>query len=228
MCATVAILAALRRVERGDGGGLVDVSLLDSDLALMAPRISSYLAGAPEPEPSGGTDSVLSIYQTFETADRPIVLAVGNSAIWGRVCQVLELSDLAADPRMRTNAGRRDHRVELIARIGAVLAGRKSSDWLELFAAANIPAAGIATLSEVVADPHVQAREAIFPLPGQLAQDGEANQVVAAPWRISSAPAPRQPAPVLGADSRALLTELGLDQPQIDSLLASGAVTAAP
>jgi crotonobetainyl-CoA:carnitine CoA-transferase CaiB-like acyl-CoA transferase len=226
LCATVAILAALRRVEGGGGGGLVDVALLDADLALMAPRIASYLAGAPEPEPSGGTDSVLSIYQSFETADRPIVLAVGNEAIWDRLCRVLGLADLAADPGLKSNAGRRERRTELVGRIGAVLATRGSAHWLSLLAAASIPAARIASLSEVTADPHVRERGSIFPLPGDDARPATGNQVVAAPWRISSAPPPRRPAPALGGDSLSVLAEIGLDQDQIAGLLASGTVTA--
>jgi crotonobetainyl-CoA:carnitine CoA-transferase CaiB-like acyl-CoA transferase len=82
--AAFAATAALRRLERTGRGEFVDVSLLDTDLTLMAPRIASFLAGEPEPRPSGGTDSVLAVYQAFETRDRPIVVAVGNDAVWTR------------------------------------------------------------------------------------------------------------------------------------------------
>ena len=118
MSAALAISAALLR-QRTDGtGDLVDVSLLDTDLALMAPRIAAFLAGEPEPAPSGGTDSVLAIYQPFQTADRPIVVAIGNDGMWQRFCAAVALPQLADDPALRDNAGRRAHRdriTELVA-----------------------------------------------------------------------------------------------------------------
>ena len=68
----------------------------EADLALMAPRIASYLAGesaAAQQRP----DSVLADYQPLETADRPIVVAVGNDKIWVRICEALGL-----EPRRRS------------------------------------------------------------------------------------------------------------------------------
>ena len=92
-------------------GEIVDVALLEADLAFMSPRIASYLAGDPEPQPCGGTDSVVAIYQSFRTGDRPIVVAVGNDRQWSRACAALGLDELGADARSsRTNAGRRAHR----------------------------------------------------------------------------------------------------------------------
>ena len=69
--AAFAVAAALVRQQRTGEGEIVDVSLLEADLALMSPRIASFLAGDPEPEPCGGTDSVVAIYQSMRTSDRP-------------------------------------------------------------------------------------------------------------------------------------------------------------
>ena len=76
--AAFAIAAALVRQQRTGEGEVVDVSLLEADLAFMSPRIASFLAGDPEPEPCAGTDSVVAIYQSMRTSDRPIVVAIGN------------------------------------------------------------------------------------------------------------------------------------------------------
>jgi len=81
----------------------------------MAPRIASYLAGEPEPRPSGGTDSVLAVYQPLETADRPIVVAVGNDKIRVRFCDALGLEDLAEDPGLATNVDRCEDRRRALA-----------------------------------------------------------------------------------------------------------------
>ena len=119
MLAALTISAALVRQQRTGVGEIVDISLLEADLALIAPRVASFLAGEPEPRPSGGTDSVLAVYQTFATADRPVALAIGNDGMWQRCCEVLELGDVVAgDPDLSTNAGRRSRRAELIALIG--------------------------------------------------------------------------------------------------------------
>lgn len=108
MAAALAVSAATVRQRQSGEGDVVDVSLLDTDLALMAPRISAYLAGDPEPRPSGGTDSVLAIYQSFATANENIVIAVGNDAIWQRMCTALDLGDWPRPRSSRTTraAGR--------------------------------------------------------------------------------------------------------------------------
>ena len=79
-------------------GEIVDVALLEADLAFMAPRIASFLAGDPEPRPCGGTDSVVAIYQPLQTSDRPIVVAVGNDRQWQRACAALGLDDAGRRP----------------------------------------------------------------------------------------------------------------------------------
>src|SRR5919106_4249009 len=117
MVAAFTITSALVRQQRSGEGELIDVALLDADMALMAPRIASFFAGEPEPRPSGGTDSVLAVYQPFETADRPIVIAVGNDKMWVRFCEALGLEDLAEDPGLATNAGRRERRGEAIEKV---------------------------------------------------------------------------------------------------------------
>lgn len=227
LAAALAIVAALRRVDAGGGGGVVDISLLESDLAIMAPRISSYLAGEAEPAPCGATDSVLAIYQQFETADRPVVIAVGSDAIWLRLCAVLGLPRLAADDRLTTNAGRRKHRADVIGRIAEAVRRRPSHEWLSAFAAAQIPAAPIAFLSDVVRDGHIAERGSIFSLPvPDGGAGGESVHVVGAPFRISGAEAPRRPAPALGADFVEILGQLGLGPQQIRRLVDHGAVVA--
>jgi crotonobetainyl-CoA:carnitine CoA-transferase CaiB-like acyl-CoA transferase len=223
LVAALAIVAAVRRQDRTGQGEVVDVSLLDADLALMAPRIASYLAGEPEPGPSGGTDSVLAVYQVFETADGALVLAIGSDAIWRRFCPLVGLPELAEDPRLATNAGRRAHREEVLARITERLAGDTARAWLERFAAAGVPAAPVQTLSQVVTDRQVVARDAVL----AMRRDGATVHGIRSPWRLASQPAPpARPAPVLGGDTVAVLREHGLAEDRIAQLLAEGAVQA--
>lgn len=223
LSAALAVSAAVVR-QRGTGrGDLIDVSLLDSDLALMAPRIASYLAGEAAPAPSGGTDSVLAVYQPFSTADRDIVIAVGNDVIWQRFCIAVGLPALALDDRLRDNAGRRAHRAEVVVTIADVIAGRPARVWLALLQEAGVPASLVQGLSEVATDPQVVSRGAVLPVPGS---DGALNGV-RGPFRLGSIPEPRNERfPLLGEHTVDILQECGLDEAEIRILLDAGAVEA--
>lgn len=220
MSAALAISAAAVR-QRAEGvGDVIDVSLLDSDLALMAPRIASYLAGEPEPAPSGGTDSVLSVYQSFPTADRDIIIAIGNDAMWVRFCEELGLPALAADAELGTNAGRREHRPRIIAAVTEVLRTRPAAEWLDRLRAVNVPASRVQSLSEVVSDPQVVARGSLLPVAGEEGLFG-----VRSPFRLASLGEPRNECvAALGEHSREVLAEIGLDADRIEGLIDGGAV----
>ncbi|MBV6756681.1 CaiB/BaiF CoA transferase family protein [Rhodococcus opacus] len=214
MCAALAICAAAVK-QRSEGvGDLVDVSLLDSDLALMAPRIAAYLAGEPEPRPSGGSDSVLAVYQTFQTLDRDIAVAIGNEGIWQRFCRALELTDLAEAPDLQSNGGRRARRPELVARIAEQLVQRNAADWLKILAEAGVPASLVQGLSEVVNDAQVTARASLIPVDSVDGLFG-----VRSPFRLASVPQlPGTAVPRAGEHTHEILRECGFDADQIEGL----------
>ena len=210
-----AVAAAFRHQERTGEGDLIDVSLLEADLALLSPRVTAYLAGDAEPRPSGATDSVLFPYQPFPTADRPIVVAAGNDRIWRRFVTAIDLPELLAD-EFATNAGRKDRREYLIAALTAQLADRPSAHWLAACRAAGVPAAPVQTLSELLLDPQVVARRMVTSVdhPG----GGAAVAVLEAPWALGSLPRPvrhRRP-PALGEHTADLLGATEPDGPDVD------------
>ncbi|MEW1819199.1 CoA transferase [Arthrobacter sp. NPDC080031] len=220
MCAALAISAAAVRQARTNQGEVIDVSLLDTDLAIMAPRIAAHLAGEPEPAPSGGTDSVLAVYQSFPTADREIVVAIGNDAMWHRFCAIAGLEDLSAEPSLADNAGRQAKRTDITARVAERLQERPAADWLAVFGEHGVPASLIQGLSEVVSDQQVLARESLMPVPGV---DGLHS--VHSPFRLASQPIPRNERfPELGADTEEILESLGYDLETIQQLTKDGAV----
>ncbi|MGY4920085.1 CaiB/BaiF CoA transferase family protein [Streptomyces sp. 900116325] len=221
MCAALAISAAVVR-QRAEGvGDLIDVSLLDSDLAVMAPRIAAFMAGDPEPSPSGGTDSVLAIYQSFRTADRDLAIAIGNDAMWRRFCVAIGLPELAEDNDLSENAGRRAHRTRLTELVGARLTERTAAEWQQILGDAGIPCSLVQSLSEVVADPQVLARESLLPVPGT----GATMHSVRSPFRFSSIPDPRNTRfPELGEHTVEVLAEHGYSSAAITRLRERGAI----
>jgi crotonobetainyl-CoA:carnitine CoA-transferase CaiB-like acyl-CoA transferase len=221
MAAALAISAATVRQRETGEGDVIDVSLLDSDLALMAPRIAAFHAGGPEPAPIGCTDSVLAIYQPFATADQEIVIAIGNDAIWQRFCTAMELPELAADQRLQDNAGRHAHRAVLVQAVQDRLYKDTAARWLDQLTQAGVPCAPVQSLGQVVADKQVLARGALLP----TTEEAPGLVGVRSPFRLASVPEPRSdPAPAVGADTVAVLREIGLSEEDIAGLTAQGAV----
>jgi crotonobetainyl-CoA:carnitine CoA-transferase CaiB-like acyl-CoA transferase len=193
----------------------------------MNPRIAGFLAGGEEPSPCGGTDSVIAVYQSFATADRPIVVALGNDRLWQRACRAVGLDELAMDSGLVTNAERRGRRSEVVAAFAGVLAEMSSGAALQAFQAAGVPCSPINYISEVVTDPQVVAREAIVeqdhPVAGPV-------RSVAAPWRLGSdiSREPRLPAPMLGQHGGEILADAGYEPSAVQDLIKEGVVWMVP
>lgn len=221
--AAFAVASALVRQRTTGMGELVDISLLEADLAFMTPRIAAFLAGGEEPRPSGGTDSVIAVYQSFATTDRSIVVALGNDRLWKRACLALGLDDLAEDEGLATNAQRRSRREQVVDAFSSVLGEMTSGAALKALQNAGVPCSAINYLSEVVTDPQVVAREAIVeqkhPVSGSF-------RSVAPPWRLGSDDSrqPRLPPPLVGEHGREVLADVGFDPAALDELVEDGVV----
>lgn len=163
--AAFAAVAALYARRVSGKGRVVDVALVDSMTRLLSCRIMSYLGSGELPKRSGGKDSVIAIYQSFETADDPITLGLGNDNLWRRFWEAVGQTDIAELPEMKTNADRRHHREAIVARIAGILREKPRSHWLALFRRARIPAGPINSVAEVVADEALLERGMFYRLP---------------------------------------------------------------
>src|SRR5918994_2425666 len=140
LLAVVGIQAALAERERTGAGRHVEVSLMDAALLSLLNQASSWVLGGVVPHRRGNRHPSISPYETFEAADRPLAVAVGNDRLFARLCDALGLPDLPGDPRFATNAARVAHADELAEQLEAVLRTRPAAEWTAALRAASAPA----------------------------------------------------------------------------------------
>jgi crotonobetainyl-CoA:carnitine CoA-transferase CaiB-like acyl-CoA transferase len=156
--ASNAILAALHGRQASGTGCHIDMALLDTQVAVLANQAMNYLISGEAPRRLGNAHPNIAPYQTFETADGHIIIAVGNDGQFHRLCQLLGLAEIGGDPRFSTNADRVRGREALSAALSPPIRQRKRADLLALFSENGIPAGPINSVAEVFADPQVIAR----------------------------------------------------------------------
>jgi crotonobetainyl-CoA:carnitine CoA-transferase CaiB-like acyl-CoA transferase len=162
MDAAFAIVAALLDARSTGRGHHIDVSLVESMTKFLTPRIVSYLGSAELPARSGGKDSVIAIYQTFDTRDRPMNIALGNDAIFRRFCVAIGRPEWASNRSWQSNEGRRRDRAQLQSLIARELSQRDYGEWHDRFTAAQVPVGPINTLEDVARDPAFRERGLLF------------------------------------------------------------------
>jgi crotonobetainyl-CoA:carnitine CoA-transferase CaiB-like acyl-CoA transferase len=215
MYATVAILAALRHVDRTGQGQQVDMALLDTQVAMLANLGANYLVSGKVPGRVGNAHQNIVPYQVFETAPPAgsasgsrdhLILAVGNDGQFAKFCAVAGCPELAQDPRYALNADRVRHRAELVPVLETLLKTRTKSDWLATLEGAKVPCGAINTLNEVLTDPQVHARSMVsdwvHPIKANL-------KLVASPIKMSLTPVRQDlPPPMLGQHTAQVLQEV--------------------
>ena len=154
----IGIQAALARRERTGRGERVDMSLFDSMAGVLANQAANFLATGVPPTRLGNAHPNIVPYQTFETVDGHLIVAVGNDAQFGRLCAVLGLEPLARDPRFLTNGDRVANREAAAAELGAAIRERGRDELLAALETALVPAGPINDVADVFADPQFAHR----------------------------------------------------------------------
>jgi crotonobetainyl-CoA:carnitine CoA-transferase CaiB-like acyl-CoA transferase len=214
MWAALSILAALRRKESEPGPQRLEATLLDSGLFLMCHQIMGYLGTGSFPGRLGSAAPSAAPYQVFQTADRPIMIATSTDRIYRRLCEVLDLSDLAVDPRFVDLADRLAHREELAGLLGARLRERGADEWLDRLWAAGVPAGPVHDLGAALADPLTTERAMVAAAePGRI----PGLQQLRLPIDTDRTAPLRQP-PALGEHTAEVLAEVGYGPEEIGAL----------
>jgi len=148
--AAVGVLAQLYARRDGVRERQVDVSLLDSALALLVNQGASWLAGGDEPERLGNDHPTIVPYGLFAAGEGQLVLAVGNDRQFGALCTVLGAPDLGRDDRFASNPQRVGHRAELRQILETLLASAPAEDWRQRLELAGVPCGRVETVGEAL------------------------------------------------------------------------------
>lgn len=159
------IAALFRRAQTGEGC-VVDTSLLETALGWMSVPFAAYAATGQVPERHRSGNAKLVVFEALPTADRELVVAAANDRLFVKLAHVLGRPEWAADPRYADNAGRVEHKAELIDAIAAIMAREPSALWAERLHDAGVPCAPINDLSDLVNNPQVAALGMLTSIPG--------------------------------------------------------------
>jgi len=223
MYASSAILAAVIHRDRSGEGQYIDMALLDTQVAMLANISSNYLCSGVSPHRWGNAHPNVVPYQTFQTSDSWIIVAVGNDSQFRNFVKAGNREALADDPRFASNPARIEHRAALIPLLAEMVKEKTKAQWITLLEAAGVPCGPINNLQEVFENEQVIARGIEMHVPHPTAGT---MKLVASPMRLSKTPVEvRMPPPLLGQHTDEVLRdELGMSASQINELHQRGIV----
>ena len=202
--ATIGINAALYRRTLTGEGSKIDVAMLDCQVAILENAIARYAATGVAPGPLGARHPSIAPFAAYAAADGHVIIAAGNDGLFTRLCEAIGRPELIDDPRFRTNVLRADNVEALGEELEAALVQDAVAAWLSQLEAAGVPCGPMNDVAQVMADPHVRARNMVVslddPVMGRL-------EIAGNPIKISDVddPPTRGSVPRLDEDRAAIL-----------------------
>jgi crotonobetainyl-CoA:carnitine CoA-transferase CaiB-like acyl-CoA transferase len=152
----IGLLAALHDRDRTGTGRWVQTSLLESMISMMDFQAARWTVDGEVPGQEGNHHPTMMPMGCFATADGHVNVAGPSGRLWTRFCEVIGLAGLPSDHRFDSAAKRHEHRGELNGLIADRLRTRTTTEWVDAFAAAGVPAGPVYSLDETFADPQVR------------------------------------------------------------------------
>ena len=213
--------APVRRGRTGQGD-TVGASLNNAMIGMLGFLAANYLATGAAPARSGNDHAIVSPYGMFRTRDGEIAIAPSQEQSYQRLIDALDAPELRENPLFGSNDLRVANRAAVNAAIEGRLKGGTSDYWIARLNTAGVPCDQVKTLPEVFADPQVSEQQMVLdiehPGHGEVRMLGFPIKFTQAPCRLY------RPAPDLGADSEAVLDELGYSPEEIARLRTAGVV----
>ena len=157
--ATIGIQGALLERTQSGKGQKLDISLYDSAVSALVNIGSNYLMSGEIPERLGNHHANIVPYQTFETMDGEIVIAVGNDNQFKMLCKLINKPEYSEDARFKTNPDRVENRDRLVPLLQDAFLTKPTSYWQDKCNEHHIPCGPIQTLDEVARDPQLKERD---------------------------------------------------------------------
>jgi crotonobetainyl-CoA:carnitine CoA-transferase CaiB-like acyl-CoA transferase len=220
--AVIGIQAALLHREKTGVGQHVDISLLDSQVSVLANQAQNFLVGGKVPQRLGNGHPNIVPYQTFKTADGHINMAVGSDRQYAEFCKIIGAPELAGKP-YDTNRGRVENRASLIPSIAPALEKCTTQEWVQAFEAAAVPCGPINTIDQVFDNPQIKARGLVEYV---KRDDGLKVPTVKNPIVFSETPTHSKSAPpTLGQHTTQVLKHVfGLTNEEIATLMSANVI----
>ncbi|MGH6913693.1 MAG: CoA transferase, partial [Geminicoccales bacterium] len=212
---------ALRAVETGGRGQVIDLSLIEPILAMLGPKAAEYRLTGETSARMGSRCNIQAPRDVYPTSDgKHVALSTGTQAMAERLLRAIGRADLVGDPRFRTNADRLAHREEIETIVRDFIAERSQAEALAFFEAAEVTVGPVCDEADLAGHAHVREREILVSLPDALMASIPMHDVVP---RLSATPgALRRPAPALGQHNAEIQRALGYGQAEIDALAQDG------
>jgi crotonobetainyl-CoA:carnitine CoA-transferase CaiB-like acyl-CoA transferase len=226
MFAPYSIVAALYARRESGAGASIDVSMIESMIAVLAPRMGETLQGGVSPQRMGNQNPMRVPAGMFKAGDgNYITFIVQGQPYWAPFCRALGRAEWLEDPRFTSMGLRVRHRAEITALVEERLMERPAAEWLERLYAEKVPAGPVYDYARALSDRHITERglviTAIHPTAGR-------TRLVGPPWKHSYPEPYLRPAPLLGEHTAEVLEEwLGWGEDSIADYL-GGLPTTAP
>ena len=206
MFAVIGALLALEARHRTGRGQFVDVSMMDTVMSTMLPSFARYLASGTIPGPMGTLFDGIVPYRNYRCADREITIAAASDKLWKNFCEAIGRAELIDDPLYCSNPLRVRNRDRLESILEALFESQPAARWMAVLSKHGIPCSVVRNLKEVIEDEQTAARNMT---PTVEHPDAGSIKVMGVPVQLSETPGKIvKAAPVLGADTDAVLAEL--------------------
>jgi crotonobetainyl-CoA:carnitine CoA-transferase CaiB-like acyl-CoA transferase len=221
MFASNAILAALYSREQTGEGQRIDMSLLDSQVALLSYAATNYFVSGSVTNRLGNAHPNIVPYQSFKARDMHFVLAIGNDKQWGILCKSINKPEWIDDEKYSTNAVRVNNRKVLVNHLSKLFATQNAKYWLDIFDKVGLPSGPINELDQVFENEQIKSRDMRIELPHSI--DNKVT-LLNSPIKIpTSTTKPHKAPPTLGEHTEEILQEkIGVDKDTVAKLRNEG------